>query len=152
MFGLTFEKLFLVALVAGIVIGPTRLPAYAQRLTETIRSFRDFVDATRTRAVAETGMAPADWDALDPRRYDPRRIVRQAFDDPTTSLPVATTQPPAAYPPEVHDEAARVRPGQRFLVSGSAAHPRRLDLHALPADDPRRIAAGPPPEVTAATA
>lgn len=127
MFGLTFEKLFVVAIVAGLVIGPTRLPAYAQRLADTVRSFRAFMEATRARAAADLG----EWAELDPRRYDPRRLVREALDAP------------AAYPPSAHAEAARVRPGQRYLVTGSAAHPQRVLLASLPPDDPRRLAAQP---------
>ncbi|GAB3989009.1 hypothetical protein [Nocardioides marmoraquaticus] len=127
MFGLTFEKLFVVAIVAGLVIGPTRLPAYAQRLADTVGSFRAFMDASRARAAADLG----EWTELDPRRYDPRRLVREALDAP------------AAYPPSVYAEAARVRPGQRYLVTGSAAHPQRVLLDSLPPDDPRRLAAQP---------
>lgn len=150
MFGLTFEKLFLVALLAAVVIGPQRLPSYAEKLTDTIRSFREFMDATRARAAAEIGMEPGDWEALDPRHYDPRRIVRHALEEPATDEPSRrdhhSTAPDVAtastvqFPPEIHAEAARVRPGQQFLVSGSAAHPRRVALTSLPAEDPRRLA------------
>ena len=54
MFGLTFEKLFLVAVVAGLLLGPHRLPAYARELGRTVRAFRDFVEVQRSRAEAET--------------------------------------------------------------------------------------------------
>ena len=51
MFGLSFEKLFLVAIVAGLVIGPQRLPLYAHRLAELIRSFRTFVEHVTLRTL-----------------------------------------------------------------------------------------------------
>ena len=127
MFGLTFEKLFLVAIVAGLVIGPQRLPIYTHRLAELIRSVRSFVDASKARA---------DLEALDVRQYDPRRIVREALTEP------ATTQP--ADEADLEEQASRVRPGQKYLVTGGSAHPRRILIDSLPEDDPRRLAAHVP--------
>ncbi len=133
MFGLTFEKLFLVAIIAGVVLGPQRLPDYAHQLARTVRALRDFVESTRGTAEHEMGIPTS----LDLRQYDPRRIVRDALNEPTT---------PATD--EMADEARRVRPGQKYLTTGSAAHPRRILLESLPDDDPRRIAAArPDPEV-----
>ncbi|GLJ60949.1 hypothetical protein GCM10017576_10780 [Microbacterium barkeri] len=80
MFGLTFEKLLVIALIAAVIVGPTRLPHYAQRVAELIRSVRSFLDAARERTEAETGISLEEWKAMDPRRYDPRRIVRDALD------------------------------------------------------------------------
>lgn len=130
MFGLTFEKLFLVAIIAGVVLGPQRLPVYAHQLARTVRALRDFVESTRGTAEHEMGIPTS----LDLRQYDPRRIVRDALDEPAT--------PPATD--EVADEVRRVRPGQKYLTTGSAAHPRRILLESLPDDDPRRIAAALP--------
>jgi sec-independent protein translocase protein TatB len=133
MFGLTFEKLFLVAIIAGVVLGPQRLPDYAHQLARTVRALRDFVESTRGTAEHEMGIPTS----VDLRQYDPRRIVRDALNEPTT---------PATD--EMADEARRVRPGQKYLTTGSAAHPRRILLKSLPDDDPRRIAAArPDPEV-----
>lgn len=132
MFGLTFEKLLLVMIVAGVLVGPRRLPHYAQELARLVRSFRDFVDATRVQAEREMGMSlqPTEW-----KQYDPRRIMREAMQDP-----MGTTTGPEEFDPRV-DEALRVRPGQKYLVTGSAAHPQRILLQSLPSDDPRRLAA-----------
>ncbi|WP_340539010.1 Sec-independent protein translocase subunit TatA/TatB [Nocardioides sp. GXZ039] len=96
MFGLTFEKLFLVTLVAGFVIGPHRLPACAQQLRDLIHGVRGYLDTARASALR------AEWEALDVGQYDPRRIAREAF------------APPGA------EEAPRTQ----YLVSGTAAHPR----------------------------
>src|SRR6478735_1127426 len=129
MFGLTFEKLFLVAIVAGVVIGPQRLPLYAHRLAEAVRALRGLVETSRSQAEAELGVSlqRADWESLDLRQYDPRRVVRDALREEPTPAPVA--------------EASGVRPGQRYVVTGSAAHPRRVRIDALPDNDPRRAAA-----------
>lgn len=130
MFGLTFEKLLMVAVLAGVLIGPQRLPHYAHQLARTIRSFRAFVETTRVQAEHEMGMSlrPGEWDLA---QYDPRRVVREAMQDP----PVTQVEDPRIV------EARRVRPGQKYLVTGSTAHPRRILIESLPVDDPRRVAA-----------
>lgn len=132
MFGLSFEKLLLVAVVAGVIVGPQRLPAYAQKLAETIRSLRAFLDAARAQAERELGVPLAGVD-LDPRQFDPRRIVREALVEPVRADPAPDR--------EILEEAAQVRPGQKYLVTGSAAHPKRVPIDSLPAGDPRRLAA-----------
>lgn len=134
MFGLTFEKLFLVAIIAGVVIGPERLPLYAHKLGETVRALRGLVETSRAQVEAEMGvpLQREQWESLDLRQYDPRRIVREALEEPVT---------PSADQAAIEEEARRVRPGQTYLVTGSAAHPRRTLIASLPADDPRRIAA-----------
>lgn len=136
MFGLTFEKLFLVGIVAAVVIGPQRLPLYAQRLGEYVRAVRRFVDQAR----ADAGVEEWRSDSYDPRRYDPRRIVREAWDErPDVRAPAE----PTSFDPEVLAQAERIRPGQRYLVTGDSAHPRRVRLDSLAPDDPRRLAAAP---------
>ena len=37
MFGLTFEKILLIAVVAAFIIGPTKLPLYAAKLGQFVR-------------------------------------------------------------------------------------------------------------------
>ncbi|MFK4762377.1 twin-arginine translocase TatA/TatE family subunit [Microbacterium sp. ZW T5_45] len=83
MFGLTFEKLFLVALLAAVIVGPRRLPDYVGRAAMLLRRATAFVADARHRAEEETGVAVLreDWRALDPRQYDPRRIIREAWAD-----------------------------------------------------------------------
>jgi len=39
------------------------------------------------------------------------------------------------------DQARHVRFGQKYLITGTAAHPRRILIEELAHDDPRRIAA-----------
>ena len=40
MFGLTFEKLAIIAVIAVFVIGPEKLPLYAGRLAALVKSLR----------------------------------------------------------------------------------------------------------------
>lgn len=142
MFGLTFEKLFLVAIIAGFVLGPARLPGYAHQLTRAVRTVRHFVDTTRTAAEADMGvpLRRSEWESMNLRQYDPRRIVHDALRD---TEPLRDTGPPSE---QVLAEAARVRPGQKYLITGPSSHPRRILIDSLPQDDPRRIAAQRQPE------
>lgn len=141
MFGLTVEKLLVIAVLAAVVVGPARLPEYARRLSAWVRTLRDAIESARATAQSQADLAGihADWEALDPRRYDPRRIVREALRE----SPVDSAGRPAAAAEDdgIAQEAARIRPGQRYLVTGSAAHPCRIRIDSLPAGDPRRIAA-----------
>jgi sec-independent protein translocase protein TatB len=87
-FGLTFDKLLIVAIIAAFLIGPERLPVYAARLGQLTRSLRDFANGAKTRMREEMGpeFDEVDWKKLDPRQYDPRRIIREALlDDQDTA-------------------------------------------------------------------
>ena len=85
MFGLTFEKLLLIGVIAAFLLGPERLPVYAQKLGELVRKLRGFTSGAKERMREEMGpeFDEVDWRKLDPRQYDPRRIIRDALlDDP----------------------------------------------------------------------
>ncbi|HET8957203.1 MAG TPA: twin-arginine translocase TatA/TatE family subunit [Microcella sp.] len=80
-FGLTFEKLLLIGLIAVIIIGPERLPALAAQFARLIRGLRDLANGAKERMREEMGpdYDDVDWKKLDPRQYDPRRIIREAL-------------------------------------------------------------------------
>ena len=95
MFGLTFEKLLLIGVIAAFVIGPDKLPEVATRLTEAIKWVRGASTDAKTRVREELGddIADLDWRKLDPRQYDPRRIIREALleEDPAPQRLQETT-------------------------------------------------------------
>ena len=75
--------------MAVIVVGPQRLPEYTRKLTQMVRQLRVFLDNARSQIAEEVGpeMADLDLSSLDPRQYDPRKIVREAlFDDPDADI------------------------------------------------------------------
>lgn len=82
MFGINGGELVLLLLLAAVVVGPERLPRYAEQLAQTVRTWRATLRTTKERLSAELGEDDVDWTALDPRRYDPRRIVRDALLEP----------------------------------------------------------------------
>jgi len=75
---------FVILVVVGlIVLGPERLPEYAQKLGRLVRQARTMAENARSQLGDELGpeFKDVDWEQFDPRRYDPRRIVREALLD-----------------------------------------------------------------------
>jgi len=94
-FGLTIEKLLLIGIVAGLLIGPERLPRYVESLTKFAKRAREYVSSAKTKMKDEMGsdFDDVDWRTLDPRQYDPRRIIREALLD---DAPVPTVRAASA--------------------------------------------------------
>jgi sec-independent protein translocase protein TatB len=88
-FGLTIEKLLLIGIIALFLIGPDRLPAYSAQLGRLIRQLRDMASGAKDRMRDELGpdFDDMDWKKLDPRQYDPRRIIREALSEGATTAP-----------------------------------------------------------------
>lgn len=95
--GITLDKLLIIAILAAVLIGPERLPALAEKLGQLVRGLRDLAGGAKERMREEMGpeFDEVDWKKLDPRQYDPRRIVMDALkDDPAP--PAADFQTAAA--------------------------------------------------------
>lgn len=103
--GLDFAKLLPILLLAVVVLGPQKLPVYAAKLRDGIRNVRNYANGAKSRMREEMGSEfdDIDWKKLDPRQYDPRRIVRDALSD-EPAAPVA-----AAQATQVQTEAPSVR-------------------------------------------
>jgi sec-independent protein translocase protein TatB len=85
MFGLSTEKFLILAIIALFVLGPERLPHYATQLAKLVKQVRRMVDGAKNQLASEMGdeFNDVDWRKLDPRQYDPRRIIRDALiEDP----------------------------------------------------------------------
>lgn len=80
-FGLSFEKVLVILMIAAFVIGPQRIPMYAQKFRDLVRSVKRMADGAKGRFKEEMGpdFEDVDWKQLDPRQYDPRRIIRDAL-------------------------------------------------------------------------
>ena len=106
-FGLTFEKLLLIGLIAVFLIGPDRLPLYSAKLARLIRSMRDMASGAKDRLREEMGpdFDEVEWKKLDPRQYDPRRIVREALTESATApaQPVSPGNPAKKTPAPTTD-------------------------------------------------
>jgi sec-independent protein translocase protein TatB len=103
-FGLTFDKVIIIAVIAVFLIGPDRLPGYAAQLARIVRAVRTMADGAKDRLRDEMGpeFDEVDWTKLDPRQYDPRRIIRDALlDDEPAGPPVETV---SNFGPATHDK------------------------------------------------
>lgn len=102
-FGLTFEKLLLIGLIAVLIVGPDRLPAAAATFARFVRAVRDFANGAKSRVQEELGPEydDIDWKKLDPRQYDPRRIIREALLDDSTGAANNVTSGTVTPPPSV---------------------------------------------------
>jgi sec-independent protein translocase protein TatB len=82
-FGISAPELLVLAVVAAIFLGPERLPGYAAQLARMIRELRKMAQGATEQVRSEMGpeFDDIDWRKLDPRQYDPRRIVRDALSD-----------------------------------------------------------------------
>jgi len=82
---MTWDKLLVIGVIAALILGPEKLPGYAEKLARLVRTVRDYLSSAQERVKTEMGddFNDVDWRKLDPRQYDPRRIVREALlDDP----------------------------------------------------------------------
>jgi sec-independent protein translocase protein TatB len=95
-FGLTFEKLVIIGIIAVFLLGPERLPYYASQLARLTKSLRSLADGAKDRMREEMGpdFDEVDWKKLDPRQYDPRRIIREALVDEPPVAAATVIKPP----------------------------------------------------------
>jgi len=96
MFGINPGEFALLALVAIVVIGPERLPAYSRQLREWVLRGRAMWQQGKEQLQADVG-DDIDWKSLDPRQYDPRRIVREALYEPMPAPAPAKPAGPAPH-------------------------------------------------------
>ncbi|MGO2745793.1 Sec-independent protein translocase TatB [Microbacterium sp.] len=103
-FGLTFEKILLIGVIAAVIIGPDRLPKAAEAFAKFVRKAGEYMRDTKSRMRDEIGpeIDDVDWRKLDPRQYDPRRIIRDALMEESPAPAAATmTAASAAVAPAV---------------------------------------------------
>ncbi|SEJ33894.1 twin-arginine translocase TatA/TatE family subunit [Demequina mangrovi] len=91
MFDINGGELLVLVLVAIVVIGPERMPEYAKQLRDLVVRGRDMFQSSKASLKAEVG-DQVDWSQLDPRQYDPRRIVRDALNEPSSPAGAATAR------------------------------------------------------------
>ncbi len=100
MLGINGLELVVLAMIAVLVLGPERLPEYAAQLARLIKGLRRMATGAREQLREEVGpeLDDVDWRKLDPRQYDPRRIIREALLDDLDDVfkPVSEGSPTSA--------------------------------------------------------
>lgn len=100
-FGLSFEKVVVLGVLAGLLLGPERLARIVSEGTRMLTQLRRRTDDARDaiRAELDPEFVDIDWQRLDPRRYDPRRIIADALlASPETAVRAASSPGPALDP------------------------------------------------------
>ncbi|MEX0914177.1 MAG: twin-arginine translocase TatA/TatE family subunit [Demequina sp.] len=114
MLGINGGELLIIIAIAMIVVGPERLPEYAQQFRAWVVRGRDYVRRSQSEISRDLG-SDVDWSTLDPRQYDPRTIVREAFAEQDGSGTGAYT--PSATP----TAGTRERASSATLEDGTPA-------------------------------
>ncbi|WP_404285879.1 sec-independent translocase [Glutamicibacter arilaitensis] len=100
--GINGGEFIILAILAVVILGPEKLPEYAKKLANLVKELRRMANGAKEQLREEVGdeVADMDWRKLDPRQYDPRRIIKEAlideFDD---AVNVAKAKPQAAEAP-----------------------------------------------------
>ena len=117
MFNINGFEFLISGIIAVLVIGPRRLPEYTQKFRNFVREARRMASGARETIKEESGvdLDSIDWQKLDPRQYDPRRIIREALLDDevkpvSAAAPAAIEAAPAPVPSR---EIERLAAGQR---------------------------------------
>lgn len=110
-------ELVILIVLALVILGPERLPSYAAKLAQFVRSAQDMAEGARKQIREEMGPGfdDVDWKALDPRQYDPRRIVREALATPTDGSAAAES---------VQESAAGRAANEAAIAGGGVPRPR----------------------------
>ena len=93
MFGISGEKLLILGLIAIFVLGPDKLPYYAEQLAKFVKFVKRMAEGAKGQLQTEIG-EEVNWKQLDPRQYDPRRIIREALNETEPANPVAALNKP----------------------------------------------------------
>ena len=108
MFGIGWPELLVIMAIGLIVVGPERLPKYAEDAGRLLRQLRRLAEDASVDLKAELGPEMADLNLSDLRDMHPRRMVQKylfedleddlSLNDPSPSL--AVSEPVAATPAE----------------------------------------------------
>lgn len=93
--GVSGGEFFVILLVIVLVVGPQRLPEYTRVLAQGVRQLRVFLDDAKKQIAEEVGPELGDLNLsdLDPRNYDPRKIVRDALGEDLDAIRKDLTNP-----------------------------------------------------------
>lgn len=161
-------------LVVIVVVGPRRLPEYTRRLTRLVRQLRLFLDNAKEQIAQEVGpeLGELNLEDLNPRNYDPRKIVRDALGEDFDAIRrdlstpfrsaastavrtgdevVAAARGTKSLSTMIDDEAARTRGRERAgAVSAAAPEQARTPEPSSPEPvEPEPAEPAPAPEAAA---
>ncbi|HSL36548.1 MAG TPA: Sec-independent protein translocase TatB [Arthrobacter sp.] len=130
MLGINGPEFVLLLIIGLLVIGPSRLPEYTQKLANIVKEVRRMASGAREQIKDEVGIDidDVDWKKYDPRQYDPRRIIKEALLDDDTK-PVSAGAPAVATVAAAAAAAAE-RPPARIIERLPDGEPAPFDSEA----------------------
>ncbi|MFC5129881.1 Sec-independent protein translocase TatB [Paeniglutamicibacter kerguelensis] len=89
----------MLAILAVVILGPEKLPEYAAQLARLVKELRRMATGAKEQLREEVGddIVDMDWKKLDPRQYDPRRIIKEALLDDFEDAASAVKEPAAIH-------------------------------------------------------
>ncbi|MET1022567.1 MAG: Sec-independent protein translocase TatB [Arthrobacter sp.] len=131
MLGINGPEFLLLLIIGLLVIGPSRLPEYTQKLANIVKEVRRMASGAREQIKDEVGIDidDVDWKKYDPRQYDPRRIIKEALLDDDTK-PVSAGAPAAAASVAAASVAAAERRPARVVERLPDGEPAPFDSEA----------------------
>ncbi len=132
MFGLTFDKLLVIGVIAVFLLGPERLPHYAAQLGRLVRSLRDMATGAKARMKDELGddFDEVEWQKLDPRQYDPRRIIREALLEVVNPDDAIAPARPVLKAPPISESAYVKRQESKARLIEDRSKPTPFDIES----------------------
>lgn len=130
MFGIGWPELLVIMAIGLIVVGPERLPKYAEDAGRLLRQLRRLAEDASVDLKAELGPEMADLNLSDLRDMHPRRMVQKyLFEDLEDDLATAGPHPMEAA-------AQEFSAAQETSVAEPVEAPRRGSGLALGYGDP----------------
>ncbi len=95
--GINGSELLVLAVLAVVILGPEKLPEYAAQLARLVKELRRMATGAKEQLREEVGddIADMDWRRLDPRQYDPRKIIKDALLEDFEDAVAAVKETPA---------------------------------------------------------
>lgn len=76
MFGIDVDKLLLVGILVGLIVGPARLREWRQKLPQMIGRVHALYQQGKAGVTRDLDDLAPDWREYDPRQLHPRRVLR----------------------------------------------------------------------------
>ncbi|MBG6182160.1 sec-independent protein translocase protein TatB [Arthrobacter sp. CAN_A214] len=135
MVGINGIEFVVLAILAVFILGPERLPEYASQLARLVKGLRRMASGAREQLREEVGpeLDEVDWRKLDPRQYDPRRIIKEALLDDIEDVfkPVSSGAPVAGAPsPRTGPAALSLSPAGAVSARLAVGQPAPYDVEA----------------------
>ena len=156
-FGISGSEFLVLLLVVIVVVGPRRLPEYTRRLTQLVRRLRLFLDNAKEQIAQEVGpeLGELNLEDLNPRNYDPRKIVRDALGEDLDAIRRDLSSPfqsAVSTAERAGDEAVAAVRGAKPLsamIDAEAGRAREAGSVSAAAPEVRAETAAPAPEPAA---